>query len=82
MLLGLATAVLYAAGVLTQKVTLRRADALTATWLGCVAGTVVLLPFAGPAMAELVRAPWTAIAAVIYLGSSRPRSGSRSGPTR
>jgi len=68
LLLGLATAVLYAAGILTQKVTLRRVDSLTATWLGCVAGMVVLLPFLGPAMAELARAPWTAIAAVVYLG--------------
>ena len=68
LLLGLATAVLYAAGILTQKVTLRRVDSLTATWLGCVVGTVVLLPFLGPAMAELARAPWTALAAVIYLG--------------
>jgi drug/metabolite transporter (DMT)-like permease len=67
-LLGLASAVLYAAGVLTQKVTLRSADALTATWLGCVVGTVVLLPFAGPALEELGRAPWSAIVAVVYLG--------------
>ena len=59
---------LYAAGILTQKVALRRTDSLTATWLGCVVGTVVLLPFVGPAAAELARAPWTAIAAVIYLG--------------
>jgi drug/metabolite transporter (DMT)-like permease len=68
LLLGLATAVLYAAGILTQKITLRRVDSLTATWLGCVVGTVVLLPFLGPAMAELARAPWTALVAVIYLG--------------
>jgi drug/metabolite transporter (DMT)-like permease len=67
-LLGLASAVLYAAGVLTQKITLRSADALTATWLGCVVGTVVLLPFAGPALDELSRAPWPAVAAVVYLG--------------
>ena len=68
LLLGLLTAVLYAAGILTQKIALRRVDSLTATWLGCVAGTVVLLPFLGPAVAELARAPWTALVAVIYLG--------------
>ena len=68
LLLGLATAVLYAAGVLTQKLALRRTDALTATWLGCLVGTVVLLPFAAPAVAELGRAPWPAVVAVIYLG--------------
>jgi drug/metabolite transporter (DMT)-like permease len=67
-LLGLASAVLYAAGVLFQKVTLRAADALTATWLGCVVGTVVLLPFAGVALDELGHAPWSAVLAVVYLG--------------
>ena len=31
-------------------------------------GTLVLLPFAGPALEELGRAPWSAIVAVVYLG--------------
>jgi drug/metabolite transporter (DMT)-like permease len=66
--LGLVTAVLYAAGVLVQKVALRTTDALTATWLGCVIGTVVLLPFAPQAMDELAQAPAAAVAAVVYLG--------------
>jgi len=40
--LGLVTAVLYAAGVLMQKVALRSVDAVTATWVGCAAGVVFL----------------------------------------
>ena len=67
-LLGLASAVLYAAGVLTQKVTLRTTDALTATWLGCLVGTVALLPFTPVTVDELRHAPATAVAAVVYLG--------------
>ena len=66
--LGLITAVLYAAGVLLQKVALRTADALTATWLGCAVGAVVLLPFAPQAVTELAHAPASAVAAVVYLG--------------
>lgn len=66
--LGLVTAVLYAAGVLVQKVALRTTDALTTTWLGCVIGTVVLLPFAPAAADEWARAPAAAVAAVVYLG--------------
>jgi drug/metabolite transporter (DMT)-like permease len=66
--LGLVTAVLYAAGVLVQKVALRTTDALTATWLGCAIGAVVLLPFAPQAVGELAQAPGGAVAAVVYLG--------------
>lgn len=67
--LGLAAAILYAAGVLTQKVALRTTNSFTATWLGCAVGTVVLLPFAPQAAIELVHAPVSAIAAVAYLGA-------------
>ncbi len=66
--LGLVAAVLYAAGVLVQKVALRTTDAVTATWLGCLVGTAVLVPFAPQAVAELSRAPAPAVAAVVYLG--------------
>lgn len=66
--LGIVTAVLYAAGVLTQKVALRSVDAVSATWVGCAAGTVVLLPFLPQAVGEFSRAPGGAIAAVAYLG--------------
>lgn len=68
LVLGLLAAVLYAAGVLVQKVALRHTDALTATWLGCLVGTAVLTPFTGRAVAELGGASWQAVAAVAYLG--------------
>lgn len=51
--LALLAAVLYATSVLLQKVILRRLDGLSATWLGFVVGTVVLLPFA-PALGAQV----------------------------
>lgn len=66
--LGLVTAVLYASGVLMQKVALRSVDAITATWVGCAAGLVATLPFAPMAVSELVHAPGGAIAGVVFLG--------------
>lgn len=66
--LGLLAAVLYASGVLVQKVALRSTDALAATWLGCVVGAVALLPFTPQLLGELAVAPAQAIAAVAYLG--------------
>ena len=66
--LGIASAVLYAAGVLLQKVALRSVDAITATWVGCVAGLVATLPFAPKAVGELGHVPTGAIAGVIFLG--------------
>lgn len=66
--LALLAAVLYAVSVLLQKVILRRIDGLTATWLGFVVGTVVLLPFT-PALAEELRTATTsAVLGVVYLG--------------
>ncbi|MDI5979163.1 DMT family transporter [Amycolatopsis magusensis] len=61
-------AVLYASGVLVQKLTLRAVDGLTAIWLGCLIGTVVLLPWAPRLVAELGAAPAGAVAGVVYLG--------------
>jgi drug/metabolite transporter (DMT)-like permease len=66
--LGLVTAVLYASGVLMQKVALRSVDAVTATWVGCAAGLVATLPFAPQAVGELARASGGAIAGVVFLG--------------
>jgi drug/metabolite transporter (DMT)-like permease len=66
--LGLVTAVLYAAGVLMQKVALRSVDAVTATWVGCAAGLVATLPFAPQAAGELSHASGTAIAGLVFLG--------------
>jgi drug/metabolite transporter (DMT)-like permease len=67
-LLGLLAAVLYASGVLLQKVALGRVDAVTATFLGCTIGAVVLAPFAPQFVAETAAAPADALVVVIYLG--------------
>jgi drug/metabolite transporter (DMT)-like permease len=66
--LCLAAAVLYAAGVLIQKVTLRTADGATVTWLGCVIGTAVLLPWTPQLIGELGSASTGAILGAVYLG--------------
>jgi drug/metabolite transporter (DMT)-like permease len=67
-ILGLITAVLYAAGVLMQKVALRTVDAITATWVGCLAGLIATVPFAPQAVDELSDASAGAITGVIFLG--------------
>lgn len=67
-ILGLITAVLYAAGVLMQKVALRTVDAVTATWVGCFAGLIATIPFAPQAVGELSDASAGAIAGVVFLG--------------
>lgn len=66
--LALLAAVLYAIGTLTQKAALRRIDPVPATWLGCLIGTAVCLPFAPSLITELAVAPPSAIAGMIYLG--------------
>lgn len=66
--LGLLAAVLYASGVLVQKVALRTTDALAATWVGCAAGAVALLPFLPNLVGELADAPGSAVGAAVYLG--------------
>ena len=66
--LGLLAAVLYASGVLVQKVALRTTNALSATWVGCAVGAIALLPFLPGLAGELTHAPATAVAAAVYLG--------------
>jgi drug/metabolite transporter (DMT)-like permease len=66
--LGLLAALLYATGVLLQKVALRSVDALTATWVGCATGLLATLPFAPAAADELMRAPAGAVGEVLFLG--------------
>jgi len=66
--LGLVCALLYAGAVLLQKIALRSTDALSATWVGCVAGTIALLPFAPQAAHEAAHAPAGAIVGIVYLG--------------
>lgn len=67
-LLCLLAAVLYATGVLIQKIALRHADGLTITWFGCVIATAVLLPWLPQLIGELSTAPAGAILGAVYLG--------------
>ncbi|MEJ7650041.1 MAG: DMT family transporter [Nakamurella sp.] len=67
-LLGLVTAVLYAAGVLTQKVALKTVDALTATWVGCAIGALALLGWLPALIREWSAAGTTPVLSLIYLG--------------
>ncbi|MGM7423357.1 DMT family transporter [Cellulosimicrobium sp. CpK407] len=66
--LGLTAAVLYAAGATSQKRLLARVDALTMTWVGCLAGTAALLPFAPALAADAATAPSSSTWAVVLLG--------------
>lgn len=58
----------YAAAVVIQKPVLARASPLQVTWLGCAAGTVILLPFAPTLVGELDDAGATAVGWTVYLG--------------
>ncbi|MEU1840335.1 DMT family transporter [Micromonospora chersina] len=66
--LALLSALLYAFGVLLQKRLLARVDAVTMTWLGALAGTAALLPFAPTLLGELATAPPPATLGMLYLG--------------
>lgn len=67
-LLALAAAVLYAGAALLQKHLLRVVGATTLTWLGALAGTIMLLPWAPRLLADLGSADRGATLAVVYLG--------------
>ncbi|MEY9945084.1 DMT family transporter [Kitasatospora sp. GAS1066B] len=67
-LLCLAAALLYAAGVVAQKPALRHATALQATAFGCLIGTVACLPFSGQLAGQLGHAPLSATLNLVYLG--------------
>ena len=62
-------AALYAGGVIAQKPLLSRASALQVTWLACVIGMLVCLPFAPRLVEELADAPPSSIAWMVYLGA-------------
>ncbi|WBB67568.1 DMT family transporter [Micromonospora sp. WMMD812] len=66
--LAVLSAVLYAFGVLLQKRLLARVGAVTMTWLGALAGTLALLPFAPTLVEELAAAPPPATLGMLYLG--------------
>ncbi|MEO7122943.1 MAG: DMT family transporter [Lacisediminihabitans sp.] len=69
MLWALLAAVTYAIGVLCQKRVLRRVPAAQVTWMGCVIGAVVCLPFAWQLVPELADAPVASILGMVYLGA-------------
>ena len=67
-ILAFVAAVLYASGVLFQKKALARVDPVMATWLGCLIGAAVSLPFAPALIGELAVAPAEATVGLAYLG--------------
>jgi drug/metabolite transporter (DMT)-like permease len=67
-LLALGAAAMYAVGVLLQKQALQHVDPFTTTWLGCVAGAAVCLPFTPTLVHEVASAPLAATAGIVYLG--------------
>lgn len=66
--LALVAAVIYAIAMLLQRAVLPGADPLTVVWLGCVAGTLAVLPFAGQTWTELQTAPPAAVAGAVFMG--------------
>jgi drug/metabolite transporter (DMT)-like permease len=66
--LCVAAAVCYAAGVVFQKPALGHASAVQVTTFGCFAGTVACLPFAGQLVSQLGSAPVSDTLNVVYLG--------------
>lgn len=66
--LALVAAGAYAGGVVIQKVVLRRVSALQTTFLCCVVGAVVCLPFAPTLAREVGDADGSALAWAVYLG--------------
>jgi drug/metabolite transporter (DMT)-like permease len=68
-LLCLVAAAAYATAVVVQKPVLARVSALQVTFLCCVVGTVVCLPFAPSLAGEAAEAPASALVWVVYLGA-------------
>jgi drug/metabolite transporter (DMT)-like permease len=66
--LGLVAAFVYAGSAVLQKHLLPQVDALTMTWLGCLAGTLASLPFLPALVREVAAAPASSVGAVVYLG--------------
>lgn len=67
-LLCVAAAVTYAAGVVSQKPALRHASALQFTTFACAIGAVACLPFSGQLAAQAADAPAGATLNMVYLG--------------
>jgi drug/metabolite transporter (DMT)-like permease len=66
--LCVAAAAFYSAAVVAQKPLLAHASAAHVTWLACLIGTAVCLPFAPTLFDELARADGSSIAWMVYLG--------------
>ena len=66
--LCLLAAAAYAVGVVLQKPAVRDTPALTVTWLACVVGALVLVPFAPALVDETRSATPESIAWMLYLG--------------
>ena len=66
---ALLAALTYAAGVLFQKIVLRRIPAAQVTWTGAVIGLLVCLPFAPQLVTELQDAPLSAVLGGVFLGA-------------
>lgn len=61
-------AVVYSVAMVAQKVVLRRIPGLQLTWLACLAGTAVTLPFVGQFVGDLRTAPAAASFGILFLG--------------
>jgi drug/metabolite transporter (DMT)-like permease len=66
--LCLVAAVTYATAVIIQKPLLARSSALMVTWLSCLVGTVVCLPFAPQLIGEIGSAKPSSVWWTVYLG--------------
>jgi drug/metabolite transporter (DMT)-like permease len=67
--LALAAAVLYTIGVISQKFALRTVPARQATWLGCTAAAIAVMPFAPQTVHELAHARAGDVLLAVYLGA-------------
>jgi drug/metabolite transporter (DMT)-like permease len=67
-ILCIAAAIAYAAGVTLQKPALRATPALTVTWLACVTGMIACLPFLPGLVDQLGTAQTSSIGWMVYLG--------------
>jgi drug/metabolite transporter (DMT)-like permease len=66
--LCLAAAFAYAVGVTVQKSVLRTTAAVTVTWLACLVGAIVCLPFAPQLVSEVGVASGESLAWLVFLG--------------
>ena len=67
-LLIMISAAVYSVAMVTQKIVLGRVPGLQVTWLACVIGMVVCLPFLGALVRDVTAAPTSSILGVVYLG--------------